>query len=116
MGKHYVRAECDVYMTWGGDIPPLYRAYINDELLTERSFIWQNACLEEQLQLQVDPGRYELRFELLDNHGADAGKYELKFELLDDYGAEMKIENVRVTQGPAGIKKGRILRVHDEVA
>lgn len=99
MGKHYVRVEFDVFMTWRGDVPPIYRAYIDDELLTERSFIWQNAYLEEQLQLQVD-----------------AGKYELKFELLDDYGAEMKIENVRVTQGPAGIKKGRILRVHDEVA
>jgi hypothetical protein len=99
MGKHYVRVECDVHMSWRGDIPPIYRAYINDELLTERTFIWQNACLEEQLQLQVDPGTYEL-----------------KFELLDDHGAEMRIENVRVTQGPAGIKKGRILRVYDEVA
>ena len=53
---------------------------------------------------------------LIWKNSCDAGKYELKFELLDDYGAEMKIENVRVTQGPAGIKKGRILRVHDEVA
>ena len=80
-------------------MPPIYRAYINDELLTERTFIWQNACLEEQLQLQVD-----------------AGKYELRFELLDECGAEMRIENVRVLEGPAGVKKGRILRVHDEVA
>jgi hypothetical protein len=99
MGKHYVRVECDVYMTWCGDIPPIYRAYIEDELLTERTFIWQNACVEERLQLQVDPGRYEIRFELLDENGA-----------------ELKVENVRVTEGPAGIKKGRILKVHDEVA
>ena len=99
MGKHYVRVECDVFMTWRGDVPPIYRAYINDELLTERSFIWQNACLEEELQLQLDSGKYELRFELVDEHGA-----------------ELKVENVRVTEGPAGIKKGRILRVHDEVA
>jgi hypothetical protein len=73
--------------------------YINDELLTERTFIWQHAYLKESLQLQIDPG-----------------KYVLSFELLDDSNAEMNVDNVRVTQGPAGIKKGRILRVHDEVA
>lgn len=99
MGKHFVRVSCDVYMSWRGDIPPIYRAYINHELLAERTFIWKNAYLEEMLQLQVDPGKYEIRFELLDDHGA-----------------EMRVENMRVTEGPAGVKKGKILRVNDEVA
>jgi hypothetical protein len=99
MGKHYVRVECDVHMSWRGDVPPIYRAYINDELLSERTFIWHDVCVEEQLQLQIDPGKYELRFELVDDHGA-----------------ELRIENARVTRGPASIKKNRILRVYNEMA
>ena len=97
IGKHYVRVECDVHCDWNGDQPPIYRGYVNDELFVERTFIWRDAYLAESLQLQVNPG-----------------KYAVKFEVVTPGVGDLRVENLRVTQGPAGIKKGWLLRVSDE--
>lgn len=94
MERHYVRIVCDVFVTWSGDQPPIYRIFVDDELLVERTFIWQDVYVEEHLQLELG-----------------AGKYCLDFKLIDEHGAEMRVANVRVVQGPATVKKDRIIKV-----
>lgn len=65
MGKKFVRVVCDVYCDWE-DNPPQYRAYINDELFAERTWVWKNVHLEESFQIEAWPGKYTIRYELLD--------------------------------------------------
>lgn len=92
MDRHYVRVQGDVYCTWRGE-PPVYRVYVGEELFAERTFVWRNCFLTETLHLQVTNGKYALRFELLGDQ------------------AELKVENLQVTQGPAWIKSGWLLKV-----
>ena len=67
MGTEFVSAVCDVHIKWKGGPPPRYRCYVNDELFTERTWIWTDQYLEENLQIQAEPGHYVVRFELLDS-------------------------------------------------
>jgi len=44
--------------------PPMYRVFINDELFTERHYIWKGKqFLRENLQIEAEPGHYKIRFE-----------------------------------------------------
>lgn len=95
MSKHFVRVLCDVHCNWEG-LPPTYRLYINDELFTERTWIWTNEYLEECIQLEAEPGKYEISYELVPPHLA-----------------ELTIENVRVDEGPAKIKNQKIIKIRD---
>ena len=52
MTKKFVRVVSDVYCTWEG-LAPTYRVYVNDELFTERTWIWTQDYLEEMLQIQA---------------------------------------------------------------
>jgi hypothetical protein len=56
---------------------------VNDELFAERTWIWQDVCLEESLQIQAAPGKYTVRVELLDTEHAT-----------------IKMRNLRVDKGP----------------
>lgn len=62
METNFVRAVIDIDCEWSG-LPPVYRVYINDELFTERTWIWTDAYLEEILQIQAPPGQYHFRIE-----------------------------------------------------
>jgi hypothetical protein len=95
MKTQYVRVLCDVFCTWSGT-PPRYRAYLNDELFTERTWIWNNAYLEEAFQIEAAPGRYILRYELVDTESA-----------------QIKTKNMRVDVGNASCHK-RTLEIHNE--
>lgn len=95
MRTQYVRVLCDVHCDWQGT-PPRYRAYLNDELFTERTWIWNDVYLEEAFQIEAPPGKYTLRYELVD---ADSAK--------------LKVKNMRVDKGNADIHKG-ILEIHYE--
>jgi len=59
----FVRALFDIECTWEG-MPPVYRVYVNDELFTERDWIWDSQqYLTQILQIQASPGLYRVRIE-----------------------------------------------------
>ena len=48
--------------------PFRYRAYVNNELFAERTWIWTSTTyLEENFQIQAAPGVYSIRFETVDS-------------------------------------------------
>ena len=96
MSKKFVRVLCDVHCEWEG-FEPVYRVYVNDELFTERKWIWHDSYLEELLQIEAEPGKYQIRHELVPPHSAT-----------------LSVKNLRVELGPAEITK-TTLRIHDEI-
>jgi hypothetical protein len=80
MQTYFVRVVCDImpeirkeklFNDIEGDFfnPFRYRAYVNNELFTERTWIWTNSYLEENFQIQAAPGVYPIRFETVDADG-----------------------------------------------
>jgi hypothetical protein len=65
--------------------PPRYRAYVDDELFTERTWVWKNVHLEEAFQIEAWPGKYNIRYEILGNN------------------ATLRTENYRVEYGSATV-------------
>jgi len=91
MQTEFVMALTDVHCDWSGE-PPRYRCYVNDELFTERSWIWTDNYLEEQLQILAEPGQYNIRYELVDTGHA-----------------KLTANNFRIAHGPATVDHtGRI--------
>lgn len=66
MTKQFVRIVCNIACKWEG-LPPIYRVYVNDELFTERTWIWTDPeiYLKEQIQIDAVPGEYTIRYELV---------------------------------------------------
>jgi len=96
MTTKFVRVLADVRCDWEG-LNPTYRVYVNDELFAERTWRWTDSYLEEMLQIEAEPGKYHLRWELVPPHLA-----------------QLKVENVRVDFGPGNIKNNTLLRILDE--
>ena len=94
MHKEYVRVVCNVYCRWEG-LPPNYRVYVNDELFTERTYIWHNKYLEESVSIEALPGDYVVRYEL---HG----------------NGTLTAKNPRVTIGTAEFVDNNTLRIPHE--
>jgi len=97
MTKQFVRLLCDVACEWEG-LSPIYRAYINDELFAERTWIWTDCYLEELFQIEAEPGEYRIRYELVPPHLA-----------------QLNIKNMRVDYGSATVENN-ILRITNETA
>ena len=96
MTKKFVRVLADVDCVWEG-LDPVYRVYVNDELFAERTWRWADSYLEEMLQIEAEPGKYTLRWELVPPHLA-----------------QLTVQNVRVDYGPGNIKNNTLLRIQDE--
>lgn len=96
MEKKFVRVLADVNCEWEG-LSPIYRVYVNDELFAERTWIWTDQYLEEDLQIE-----------------AESGNYNLRWELVPPCLAQLIVDNVRVEYGPGTIKDGNLLRIYDE--
>lgn len=64
MAKQFVRILSNIDCEWEG-LSPIYRLYVNDELFSERTWIWTDSTLEENLQIEAEPGDYTLYYELL---------------------------------------------------
>jgi hypothetical protein len=96
MTKKFVRVLADVDCAWEG-LDPVYRVYVNDELFAERTWRWTDCYLEEMLQIEAEPGKYTLRWELVPPHLA-----------------QLTVQNVRVDYGPGNIKNNTLLRILDE--
>ena len=97
MDKKFVRVLADVHCDWEG-LDPIYRLYVNDELFAERTWIWYDSYLEENLQIEAEPGEYRIRYELVPPHLA-----------------QLKVENIRVDYGP-GTVENNVLRIVNETA
>ena len=95
MTKKFVRVLADVHCDWEG-LNPTYRVYVNDELFAERTWRWTDRYLEEMLQIEAEPGNYNLRWELVPPHLAT-----------------LQVRNVRVDFGPGNIKNNTQLRILD---
>ena len=91
-----MRVLADLHCEWEG-LNPIYRVYVNDELFAERTWRWTNCYLEEMLQIEAEPGKYHLRWELVPPNLA-----------------QLHVENVRVDYGPGKIKNNVLLRILDE--
>ena len=87
-----VQVHCDVYCKWDGN-DTRYRLYVNDELFTERSWIWncKDYYLEEVIAIEAPPGLYKIRY-----------------ELLEPSNSKLKIRNMRVTSKNAAIHEDQI--------
>ena len=96
MTKKFVRVLADVHCDWEG-LTPIYRVYVNDELFAERAWRWTDVYLEEMLQIEAEPGKYHLRWELVPPHLA-----------------QLRVENIRVDYGPGNIKNNTLLRILNE--
>ena len=96
MTQKFVRVLADIYCDWEG-LAPTYRVYVDDELFAERTWSWSDCYLEEMLQINAQPGKYKLRWELVSPHLA-----------------QLSVKNVRVDLGPGNIKNNELLRIYDE--
>jgi hypothetical protein len=57
MKREFVKILMDIHCEWSGE-PPAYRVYVNDELFSERTYIWKDSFLTEILQVQAPSGLY----------------------------------------------------------
>lgn len=84
-----IKVACDLHLK-SKKQRPVYRAYVNDELFVERTWIWpEGFYLQEYFQISSDPGIYHIWY-----------------EPLDPSDTEIKTQNWRVEHGPARIIKG----------
>jgi hypothetical protein len=95
MDKKFVRIKADVHCQWEG-LDPIYRVYVNDELFVERTWRWNDSYLEEELQVEGNPGDYTLKYELVPPHLA-----------------KLTVQNLRVDHGPATIVGAELFRIHN---
>jgi len=97
MNRHFLLIECDVFCDWHTEYPT-YRVFVNDELFAERTWIWNDMYLTENIQLNVSPGKYAIKIELV-----EPAPY-----------AQLTWCNTRIITGPASVKSGWLIKVHDE--
>ena len=56
-----ILVQVDLHCKWERT-PPMYRLYVNDELFSERNYIWQaGEYLRENLVLNAPSGNYKIR-------------------------------------------------------
>jgi hypothetical protein len=94
MTKKFVRVLADINCEWEG-LDPTYRVFVNNELFAERTWSWTDCYLEENLQIEAEPGQYNLRWELVNPHLA-----------------HLKVSNLRVEVGPGQIIDHSTIRIH----
>ena len=65
----------DVYAHWG-DRQPKYRVYVDNELMTERDFIWpgHEIYIKEHITVNLEPGVHSVDIEKISTHGTIIAK------------------------------------------
>ena len=95
MKSRFVQVHCNVECVQRGIIEPKYRVYVNNELFTERTWIFtEKEYLEEMLQIDAPPG-----------------KYTIKFELVNPRAAHIIVSKFRVGKGHAKVNQDGILEI-----
>lgn len=64
MAKEFVKVLMDIHCDWHGTAPG-YRVFVNEELFSERTYIWTEQYVTEALQVNAEPGLYQVRLEYL---------------------------------------------------
>ena len=82
MKTYSVNVICDVTAKVLAQ-PFRYRVYVNNELFTERTWIWQGVYLEEMLPISAPAGVYPIRFETVD---PDNGRIKVRNHRTADQG------------------------------
>ena len=90
-----VQIEYDVSCEWHNS-PPSYRLYVNNELFTERTYIWQDQSLEEVIPIS-----------------APSGDYAIEYQLIGE--GNLVVSNPRVNHGSAEFISHNILRIHNAI-
>ena len=69
MSEHKITV--DVYAHWG-EVKPVYRVYVDSDLLTERDFIWPSheIFVRENILVNLKPGAHTLKVEQINNGGS----------------------------------------------
>jgi hypothetical protein len=93
MDQHFVTVTADIDCAWEGP-NPTYRVFVNNEMFTERTWIWTQEYLQEILNIHAPPGDYVLRWELVPPH---LGRF--------------RVRNVQVNNGPGHFVEDQILRI-----
>jgi hypothetical protein len=91
-----VRILVDVDCEHADTEPPRYRLFVDHELFTERTWIWQECYLEEALTVVAAPGQYQIRAELVSPSDAC-----------------LALTNWRVDHGPGRITSEGLLEIFD---
>lgn len=60
-----VSIQADVYCDHSSSGTPVYRVYVDNDLLTERSWIWPayEVYIRENVEVDIEPGQHEIRIE-----------------------------------------------------
>jgi hypothetical protein len=90
-----VQIEYDVSCEWHNS-PPSYRLYVNNELFTERTYIWQDQSLEEVIPISAPPGDYVIEYQLIGQ-------------------GNLVVRNPRVNHGSAEFISHNTLRIHNAI-
>lgn len=76
----------DIYADWD-ETPPRYRVYVDDDLLTERDFTWDNSIyIRENILVNLESGSHRLRIEQCNKFGS------------------IRTENVKVNDVPSSME------------
>ena len=87
-----ILVQVDLHCKWERT-PPMYRLYVNDELFSERNYIWQaGEYLRENLVLNAPAGEYKIRIETPST-------------------SSFKLRNLRCTHGEAQIIDNETFRI-----
>ena len=87
MSTKFVQVTMNIDIEWD-QVNPQYRVYVNDELFTERTWIWHSHYLEEMLQIEAVPGCYTI-----------------KVELVDPTLGKLRVRNMQILHGPGKLDK-----------
>jgi hypothetical protein len=68
-----VTITVDVYGRWS-ERAPIYRIYVDDNLLTERDFIWHNHYVCENIIVNLEPGPHSVKVEQTTPYGTITAK------------------------------------------
>jgi hypothetical protein len=93
MQKSFVIVAVDLFTEPAQEPGFRYRAYVNQELFTERTWLWDEGYyLEENLQILAYPGEYTIDFTV---HGTPSSMF--------------KAQNFRVVKGPGKIVDNKLV-------
>jgi hypothetical protein len=90
-----VLVKCNVYVKWKQGDPPRYRCFVNDELFTERTWVWGDNYLEEYIPIRAEPGQYAIHYKLVN----------------PEY-AQIEFANLHVEKGPAVIDREGSVKIY----